>query len=77
MVHLSTVTADSEKEHPIIKELKDVKIADWEDTEGSENVYGSKFANEGLPHNDIPDKEMPKEVASRLIRDHLRLEGCL
>ena len=74
MVHLSTVTADSEQEHPIIKQLGDIKIDEWEDDdEETENIYGSKFANEGLPHNNIPDKEMPKEVAARLIRDHLRL----
>jgi glutamate decarboxylase len=43
--------------------------------EFSTSVYGSRFADRGLPGHEIPDGEMPKEIAYRMISDHLSLDG--
>ena len=39
------------------------------------SVYGSRFAAEDLPKDEMPEGEMPKEVAYRLIKDELSLDG--
>ncbi|CAI4217173.1 unnamed protein product [Parascedosporium putredinis] len=39
------------------------------------SVYGSRFAGENLPKVEMPETEMPKEVAYRLIKDDLSLDG--
>ena len=39
------------------------------------SVYASRFAAEDLPKDHMPDVEMPKEVAYRLIKDELSLDG--
>lgn len=39
------------------------------------SVYGSRFAAEDLPKDHMPEVEMPKEVAYRLIKDELSLDG--
>lgn len=38
-------------------------------------VYGSSFASMDLPEHEMPEKEMPKEIAYRMIKDHLSLDG--
>ncbi|MBE3043421.1 hypothetical protein IMZ48_12790, partial [Candidatus Bathyarchaeota archaeon] len=35
----------------------------------------SRFAAEDLPKDEMPEGEMPKEVAYRLIKDELSLDG--
>ncbi|KAL2264376.1 hypothetical protein VTK26DRAFT_5802 [Humicola hyalothermophila] len=42
---------------------------------GEKNVYGSKFAAQDLPRHEMPESEMPKEVAYRKIKDELSLDG--
>ncbi|KHN98744.1 glutamate decarboxylase [Metarhizium album ARSEF 1941] len=39
------------------------------------NVYGSHFADQDLPCDDIPDESMPPEVAYRMIKDELSLDN--
>ncbi|KAJ5131661.1 hypothetical protein N7448_005819 [Penicillium atrosanguineum] len=39
------------------------------------NIYGSRFASEHMPCNSFPEDEMPKEVAYRMIKDDLVLDG--
>ncbi|KAJ5212756.1 uncharacterized protein N7498_004402 [Penicillium cinerascens] len=39
------------------------------------NVYGSRFASEHMPCNSFPQEEMPKDVAYRMIKDDLVLDG--
>lgn len=41
----------------------------------SGNVYGTRFAAEELPHHEIAEREMPPEVAYRMIKDELSLDG--
>ncbi|KAF2157193.1 glutamate decarboxylase [Myriangium duriaei CBS 260.36] len=46
-----------------------------EATDAAVSVYGSKFAAHGLPTTEIPEETMPKEVAYRMIKDALALDG--
>lgn len=39
------------------------------------SVYGSKFAAQDLPKHVMPEESMPKEVAYRMIKDDLSLDG--
>ena len=39
------------------------------------SVYGSRFAAQDLPRHEMPEGEMPKEVAYRMIKDELSLDG--
>lgn len=50
-----------------------VKLDESDDVSAS--VYGSKFANRGLPSTELPEETMPKEVAYRMIKDALDLDG--
>jgi glutamate decarboxylase len=74
MVHLSTVDNDSEVNKGLGGELSKIKLEQPDDNE-VESVYGSRFAAEGLPSGAMPDGEMPRDVAYRLINDHLSLDG--
>ncbi|KAK4961717.1 hypothetical protein LTR10_002208 [Elasticomyces elasticus] len=77
MVHLGRV--------PTFKELEDKKN-DMPNVEGLDlgpksqdqftaSVYGSRYAAMDLPKHEMPEDEMPKEVAYRLIKDDLTLDG--
>lgn len=37
--------------------------------------YGSRFARMELPRHKMPESEMPREIAYRLIKDHLSLDN--
>ncbi|CAG7930401.1 unnamed protein product [Penicillium olsonii] len=39
------------------------------------NVYGSKYASQGMPTKRLPSQEMPKDMAYQLIKDELALDG--
>jgi len=39
------------------------------------SVYGSRFASQDLPTTEMPEDEMPREVAYRMIKDELSLDG--
>lgn len=43
--------------------------------EFSTTVYGSRFAAEDLPSHEMREKEMPREIAYRMIKDELSLDG--
>ena len=78
MVHLSSVRRDSEIQGPIVDGVKNFSFTppDGAVTDSIHtSVYGSSFAAEDLPKHVMPDKEMPKEVAYRLIKDDLTLDG--
>jgi glutamate decarboxylase len=38
-------------------------------------VYGSRYATEDLPRHEMPEKEMPAQIAYRMIKDDLTLDG--
>lgn len=54
-----------------LRDLGTTEIAD----EFTTSVYGSRFAAQTLPKDEIPDGEMPRDVAYRMIKDDLSLDG--
>ncbi|KAI9883903.1 MAG: hypothetical protein M1823_004317 [Watsoniomyces obsoletus] len=72
MVHLSKVTKDAEADNLTLKKLH---INDAIHNEFTTSVYGSRFAAQDLPKLEMPEQEMPREVAYRLIHDDLSLDG--
>ena len=76
MVHLASVPNDKAANAPLVKDMEGLKLEpnDHED-EVTASVYGSRFAAECLPAHEMPEKEMPKEIAYRMIRDDLSLDG--
>jgi glutamate decarboxylase len=81
MVHLASVPNDDHvKKHRKGRLAKGVEnlelgpIISDEDT-FTTTVYGSKYAAEDLPKHEMPEKEMPKEVAYKMIKDDLSLDG--
>jgi len=72
MVHLATIANDAQIDKPLVEGMKNIELG--EDT-FTASVYGSKFAAQDLPKNEMPEHEMPKEVAYRMIRDDLSLDG--
>ncbi|KAK2049935.1 glutamate decarboxylase [Colletotrichum somersetense] len=51
-----------------------LQLADEEDG-FTTSVYGSRFANQDLPRTEMPENEMPKDIAYRMIKDDLSLDG--
>lgn len=80
MVHLTIIPKEDEirdgLDLPLTSALKMVhlQLANDEDR-FTTSVYGSKFAAADLPRHEMPDDEMPKEVAYRMIKDELSLDG--
>lgn len=72
MVHLTTIPDESK----LIDGVKKVhlQLANDEDS-FTTSVYGSRFAAQDLPRHEMPESEMPKEVAYRMIKDELSLDG--
>lgn len=75
MVHLAQIKNDSEINKPPVQGIDELSLEAPGDDEFSTSVYGSRFAAEDLPAHEIPEKEMPKEVAYRMIKDDLSLDG--
>lgn len=77
MVHLGQVTNDSDAKGSL-PDIKGLQLGppgtENEDTVTS-NVYGSSFAAMDLPRHEMPDDEMPREIAYRMIKDDLTLDG--
>ncbi len=46
-----------------------------QENEFTTSVYGSRFADEDLPRHDMPENEMPREIAYQLIKDDMSLDG--
>jgi len=76
MVHLATIPQDKAVDAPLVEGMDKLKMA----SSGLEDrfttsIYGSRFAAEDLPKYEMPEHEMPKEVAYRMIKDDLSLDG--
>jgi glutamate decarboxylase len=75
MVHLASIPNDEEiSKLPEAVRKVTLKLANEED-QFTTSVYGSKFAAQDLPRHEMPDGEMPKDVAYRMIKDELSLDG--
>jgi len=66
MVHLSAVVTDEHTE----KASQPKSEVSY-----STSVYGSEWAARDLPRFEMPEEEMPKETAYKLIKDELALDG--
>ena len=77
MVHLTSVRKGhkDKSHHPEATGSRvSLRLSNDDDT-FTTSVYGSKFAAEDLPKHEMPDQEMPKEIAYKLIKDELSLDG--
>ena len=75
MVHLATVVTDVVANKSVLPKRESVDLGIPGDDEFTASVYGSRFADEGIPKHEMPEGEMPREVAYRLIKDDLTLDG--
>ncbi|OTB08943.1 hypothetical protein M426DRAFT_129606 [Hypoxylon sp. CI-4A] len=76
MVHLSRVPTDAETGSNLPEAVKKISLQLSNDEDSfTTSVYGSKFAAEDLPKHEMPEGEMPKEIAYRMIKDELSLDG--
>ncbi|KAI1488866.1 glutamate decarboxylase [Biscogniauxia mediterranea] len=75
MVHLSGIPTRSEADGlpEAVKKIS-LQLSNDEDS-FTTSVYGSRFAAEDLPKHEMPESEMPKEIAYRMIKDELSLDG--
>ena len=74
MVHLSTVKKDDEVVNPADRQVETIATPPNE-IDFSVNVYGSHFAADHLAHHEMPEREMPRQIAARMIKDELSLDG--
>jgi glutamate decarboxylase len=76
MVHLTQIPNADTVNAPLVEGLKKLDLATPSQPDlFTTSVYGSKFAAEDLPKHEMPESEMPKEVAYRMIKDDLSLDG--
>ncbi|KAI9737598.1 MAG: hypothetical protein M1818_005602 [Claussenomyces sp. TS43310] len=76
MVHLTSIPNDSEIDGSLANGVEEVRLAEVDEPDTfTSSVYGSRFAAEDLPRWEMPEREMPKEVAYRMIKDDLSLDG--
>lgn len=78
MVHLASIPTDKQVDNsgPLVEGMKKINLAAAPEGDNfATSIYGSKFASEDLPAHEMPEKEMPKEVAYRMIKDTLSLDG--
>lgn len=74
MVHLAQVKRDSDVEKTA-QQVGSIQLDSAEDDAFYSSVYGTRFATEQLPSTEMPEREMPREVAYRMIKDELSLDG--
>lgn len=78
MVHLASVKKDHEAPKAGPVELPPIETIDLNapgEDDFSTSVYGSRYAAQSLPSTEMPEAEMPREVAYRMIKDDLSLDG--
>lgn len=82
MAHLSVVRAgDKDSDAASIRSTSSrrsvrptLHLSNYED-EFTTSVYGSRFAAMDLPKHHMPECEMPKDIAYRMIKDDLSLDN--
>lgn len=82
MVHLGQIPTDQDLKDKsnVNVGVQELDIDDEElgvpgESDFGTNVYGSRFAAMDLPKHEMPEGEMPREVAYRMIKDDLTLDG--
>jgi glutamate decarboxylase len=75
MVHLQTISRKDEV-NELADGVKKVHLQLANDGDSfTTSIYGSRFAAQDLPRHEMPEGEMPKDVAYRMIKDELSLDG--
>ncbi|KAK2734550.1 hypothetical protein FQN57_001655 [Myotisia sp. PD_48] len=76
MVHIASGKHDAEGLTPtFLKRVDTIPLDDPTPNDIYSSVYGSRFATEDLAKDEIPETGMPRDVAYRMIKDHLSLDG--
>lgn len=82
MVHLNSVSAPStdpikgpSRRKSTVPGLEHIELGIPDDDDFSTSIYGSRFASQDLPAHEMPEKEMPRDIAYRMIKDELSLDG--
>jgi len=82
MVHLAQVSSPVDgsfkmpnRRKSTVAGLEHITLEAPGDDEFSTSVYGSRFAAQDLPSHEMPEKEMPRDIAYRMIKDELSLDG--
>lgn len=82
MVHLARVSTTKgddfsgpKRRQSTVAGMEHISLEAPGEDEFSTSVYGSRFAAQDLPAHEIPEKEMPRDVAYRMIKDELSLDG--
>ena len=68
MVHLAAVKNDSAHGKTIDQKFEELDLGPSDDNGFTASVYGSKFAAMDIPKHEMPDDEMPRDIAYRLIK---------
>ena len=72
MVHLTAIPERPKEGKERKKTAAQLAAADSDFTS---SVYGSSFADEDLPRHEMPEREMPRDIAYRMIKDELSLDN--
>ncbi|CAK7272683.1 hypothetical protein SEPCBS119000_005253 [Sporothrix epigloea] len=76
MVHLAEIKHEDASGNQVDKQIKKSHLQLANDADCfTTSVYGSRFASADLPRHEIPEGEMPQDVAYRMIKDELSLDG--
>jgi glutamate decarboxylase len=69
MVHLGRVLTDKDLSEQLVPGLEGLDLgAPLGEDEFTASVYGSRYAAQDLPKHEMPNDEMPREVAYRMIK---------
>ncbi|KAF5027789.1 hypothetical protein F66182_120, partial [Fusarium sp. NRRL 66182] len=81
MAHLSVVRAQDDSDAASVRSTSSrtsrkpqMQLASYQD-EFTTSVYGSRFAGMDLPRHHMPEGEMPRDIAYRMIKDDLSLDN--
>ena len=75
MVHLVPVQRRGSDAAVAHRRVHSIELEKDEVDDFYSSVYGSRYAAQPLPQEVMPEREMPREVAYRMIKDDLSLDG--
>ncbi|KAJ5483019.1 Glutamate decarboxylase 4 [Penicillium diatomitis] len=75
MVHLAAVKNDDQVVDPKSRVVESISAPQPDENDFYTNVYGSHFAVDHLSQHEMPEREMPRQIAARMIKDELSLDG--
>lgn len=78
MVHINRVATTKEvsDEKDQFHKVSSINLEPEDEADDhTATVYGSRYATQDLPRHEMPDKEMPSQIAYRMIKDDLTLDG--